>query len=216
MAVTAATPIAEAKVLLNDPSGLNYTTIKLLPCLNKAYRDLQLKMKQNGMQSFKEISAPITVAAGTVRLGDGAGLPNDFVYPVWVKERGSTSEEWQDMTEQNWEPQFNTPGPRLNYWVWREDELKFPPSSADRLVLLGYLKSQITIDEVDDPILIADSIGFLAARTAAIAALVIGENKTRADVLNGDADVQWDLMKGTQTKLAQRMGVRRRTNRYRQ
>lgn len=214
MATTAATPIAMAKVLLNDANGTNYTTAKLIPLMQKAYRELQLKFNRAGFPQTKEKSTSITVPAGTLALADGALLPLDFISPVEVFERGSTSEDWVPLIPRSWEPN-EAMGTFLRYYSFREEQIHLVGSTTDRLVLLRYQKSLTPITADTVALEINDSDLWLAARTAAIAALVIGENPTRAAVLDLDAEKLWEDLKGTRVKTMQQFPSRRRTNRFR-
>lgn len=214
MATTAATPLATAQSLLNDPSGLSYTNAKLIPLMQKAYRELQMKMRKSNLSPAKEVSASITVSAGTVRLADGAGLPLDFLLPVTLYERGSTSEHWAEMTKADWEENRDQTNV-LSVWAWREEEIKFVGATDDRLVLLRYIKGLTAITGTSTALQVNGCEDWLASRCAAIAALVIGENPTRATSLNEDAGMQWDDLKGVLVKDKQAIPVRRRVNRYR-
>jgi len=214
MAITAASIIADIKVLLNDPAGTNYTSAKLLPHLNRAYKSLQSKMRLAGMQSSKEISAEISVAAGTTRLGDAAGLPNDFLSPVMVYTRDNASQKWAPLSEFAWEG-IGTSSSRLEGWAYREDEIKFKGATAAQTLLLKYNKAFQIIDEETDPILIVGAELYLVFKAGAYAAMFIGENQTRAAALDGQAQEAWDDFKGSGVKQGQRRPVRRRVNRFR-
>lgn len=216
MAVTAATILTGAKPLLNDPSGIIYSDAALLPLLKKAHRELQQRLTRSGHQTTKEVSAPILVTAGTVRLGDGAGLPTDLLYPVSLKEKavGATNDNYVDMLEQSWE-EDRVAQSTLMVWTWREDEIKFVGATVNREVLIRYRKGAV-ITSVGSVISILDCETFLESRTAAIAAAVLGENYSRAEALNTDAEMAYDVLSGTMTKGRQNQPVRRRRTRYRQ
>lgn len=212
MAVPASEPIAEAQVLLNDPNGISYTTAKLLPLLNKAYRELQTKLQKAGQPTAKEVTDTITVLAGTTELIDGGQLPADLLYPINLYEL--INNNWVKMDETSWEPMIEQTT-RLNVWNWREDSIKLLGATVDVSLRIRYMKGLPSLAGPTSPILILNSTTFLAARTAAIAALVIGENPTRASALDTDASDAWDDLKMTQVKQRQSRPVRRRTNRYR-
>jgi hypothetical protein len=214
MATVALTIIQDIKILLHDPNGTNYTTQKLLPHLDRAYKSLQLKMRLAGLQSGKEVSSDISLDAGQDRLGDGAGLPNDFIAPiaVYIKESGY----YRRLTEYPWETIDNsTTAISIYGWAHREDEIKFRPASTDQIVRLRYIKSLSRIDEESDPILIPDSELYLSAKGAAYAALFIGENPSRAQILDNEASTHWIDFRGMAVKQQQRLPVRRRVNRFR-
>lgn len=215
MAVTAATPIAGAQVLLNDAGGTNYTSAALIPLVQKAYRELQIKFQKAGLSQTKKVTAPVlTIAPGTIVVGDGSGLPLDFLYPINLWEGGSLTGPWYLMTEREWEP-LAPQNSTLQYYAWREEALNFIGATAIRYVLVQYMKGLTAITATSSPLQIDDCDLFLAARCAAIAALVIGENPTRAQALDQDAARLWDDLKGTRVKSQQSLPVRRRVNRYR-
>lgn len=216
MAITAATPIALAQVLLNDSDGTNYTATKLIPLLQKAYRELQTKMQKAGLSVVQKVGTPTPalVPALTTVLTDGGGLPNDLLYPMNLYERGSSSENWSPMTELDWEPD-EPMGTSLGVYSWREDALHFRGATSARYVRIEYAKAMQIITATSTAIQIPDSDIFLASRCAAIAAAVIGENPTRATSLNLDAKDAWEDFKGTRIKQRQSLPVRRKVNRYR-
>jgi hypothetical protein len=217
MAITAQTALTEAKALLNDPSGTIYPDAAMLPLLQKAYAELQTKMMRSGLPVLKEQTSAQVVNAGTVALGDGAGLPADLVYPIELGERAvgsSASIAFEDMTEMAWEP--STPqDTKLIYWNWRDEEIKFLGSTVAREVRIRYMKGLTRITAVNTPVTILNSTTFLAARCAAIAALVLGSNPSRAEALQGDAGDALDDLLGVLVKRQQGIGIRRRVNRYR-
>lgn len=215
MAITASTVLTEAKGLLNDPSGYIYSDDKLIPLLQKAYGELQTKMMLNGLPVLKETSVAIDVVAGTVVLGDGSGLPTDFIYPIELGERADGSTElFEDMEETDWEVTEQATD-RLRFWNWREEEIKFLGATTAREVRIRYMKGLTRITAVSTPIAVNNATTFLAARCAAVAAFVIGSNPTRAEALQGDAGSALSDLLGILVKRQQGLPVRRRVNRYR-
>lgn len=221
MAITAAQIITLVRGMLNDPSGAVYPDTPVYNLMNKAYKELQLKVTALGISTTKEItSSPVDVPAGTLRLADGALLPADLIVPITLYERadGSTSEfDFVEMQEQEWEPN-EQPGTALNCWVWREDEIKFRGATTAREVKIRYLKGLGSIIDGNSPIFIISSEGWIAQRTAALAALLLGSNPTRSAAL--DADLKqpgglWDDLKAVLTKRKGNIPVRRRRTRYR-
>ena len=217
MAVTAADALTECKFLLNDPSGNIYPDDRLLPLMQKAYRELQTKLLLNGLSVVKEYTTgtPIPVPAGTILLGDGTGLPTDLVYPIelWERPAGST-QLFEEMTERAWEPEIR-PGSTLIYWDWREEEIKFVGATTNREVRIKFMKGLARITSAASPITVNNATTWLAARTAAIAAFVLGSNPTRAEGLNGDAGQALKDLLRYLVKRQQGLPVRRRVNAYR-
>jgi len=215
MAITAQEPLTEVKALLNDPDGNIYPDARVIPFMQKAYRELQTKMMLNGLPVLKESSVDIPVAAGTLLLGDGSGLPTDFIYPIELHERVSGStDRYEEMKELAWEGDY-IPSDRLLYWNWREEEVKFAGATTPREVRIRYMKGLARITGVGSNIAVNNAVSFLATRTASLAARFLGSNPTRADALDGDAGMALSDLLGILVKRDQGLGIRRRVNRYR-
>lgn len=219
MALLASTVLTSARILLNDPSGAIYPDAAMYPLLNKAYRELQVKLTTFGISTTKEIFTVVAVNVGTTSLSDGAGLPTDLIYPIELFERAKNSTEfWKLMQETNFEPNEVTLSTFLNFWTWREDEIKFIGALTDRDVKIRGIKSLGSITSGTSPILILDSDLWIAQRAAAIAALTIGANPTRAQALQADLDRPggvWDDLKIILVRRKQNLPVRRMRTRYR-
>lgn len=201
--------------LLNDPNGAIYPDTAMYPVMNTAYRELQTKLSALGVAATKEVSSAITVPAYTTSLVDGGLLPSDLLYPVWLGEKvvGSTL-RYDKMDEVAWDPDI-TQGPSLIYWVWREEQIKFAGATTDRAVLIRYIKGLGTIVDLNSTIAILNSSIWLERKTAALAALTIGNNPTRARELEGTLIEVWDDLKATLIHKKQSRPVRRRRTRYR-
>jgi hypothetical protein len=77
----------------------------------------------------------------------------------------------------------------LQYWVWERGMVRFNICSIDMEVVLKYLYQGIpyAVDE-NSPINVIGSRTYLAYKTAAFCAMFIGENETRAAVLESQAE----------------------------
>lgn len=216
MATTFATVLTEARGLLNDPSGAVYPDTPMLGLGNKVYRELQTKLAANGVPVAHEVATSITVSVGTAKLIDGAGLPTDFLYPRELKERLSGSSELfipmdsVDFIDPNLDAEED-----LRVWSFREEEIQFVGATTIRQVWMRYTKSLGTVTATSSPILIIDAVTWLAQRLAAVAALVIGHNPTRAGALSDDLVQIWDDLRIVKLKPRQLQPVRRRRTRYR-
>lgn len=218
MAITFATPLGEARALLNDVTGAIYQDAPMIPLGNKVYKELQTKLAALSISTSKEVTSPvIDVPALTFKLGDGALLPSDLIYPIQLYERADGSAtllDFRPMREEDWEPN-EQPQSTLDVWAWREEEIKFRGATVIREVQIRYVKSLGSITATTSPIAILNSDQWLAQRLAAIAALVIGQNPSRASALNDDLVGIWDDLKATLVKRRQGIPVRRRRTRYR-
>ena len=213
MAVVASELLTEAKILLNDAQGLTYTDAKLIPLLQKAYRELQQKMRRAGIGVTREQTDEINIDAGVDTLSEGAGLPPDIISPISVHEREDENQEWVELRKLDWVP-LNDPSQSPGSWAWREEQIKLYPSISSRQVLIRYNKSLPKIISEISPIQISGAETFLASRCAAIAALVIGENESRALALDIDARDGMIEFKATRVNSTQSNPVRRLRNRF--
>jgi hypothetical protein len=199
-----------AGVYLADRNKYRWTNDVLLPYLRSAWGELQSALEDNDLPTLHEKSAPITVGPGTVELT----LPADFILPISLKERAPGEVNWLDMSEVNWEPD-ETPGTKLEVWAFRENKIQLLGATSAREVLLRYVKSLSTISTSNSNIEIANAQGFLAARTAGLAASFSGRATERGDTANGRANVFKKEIIGALTKRMQDRPVRRRRYRWR-
>lgn len=220
MAVTFATPLAQARALLNDPTGAIFQDTPMIALGNKVYKELCLKLSALGVPTTKEVSSAIDVAIGTVSLFDGAGLPTDFLYPIRMYERLEgqlLASDWVEMDEEEWLP-TEVAQTTLRMWQWREESLQFIGATTAREVLIYYVKSLGSITATSSTLGILNSTEWIAQRLAALAALTLGANPTRAMALDMDLTKEggiWDDLRGTMVKKMQSLPVRRRRTRYR-
>jgi len=176
----------EAQALLNDVAKQYFTDAVLLPSLQKAHRELQVLLWENGLPVIKEVTSVIDIAANATSLG--GSLPSNILEPKALQERpdGSTSEDdWTDVSETDNLPRIE-PTTRIQYWAWREETIEFIAPTTDREVKLRYLKGLTVPTSASNPIGLIFGELYLGPRTAAIAVQNVG-NPTRADELNVDA-----------------------------
>lgn len=218
MAVVAGEILNEVKGLMNDPSGSIYPDIALLPILQKSYRELQVKLSALGISVSREVIGTTFLLAGIKTLGDGSGLPTDLIHPIELGERAFGSEDkFARMDEVEWEPDAK-PTDHLSVWSWREEAIWFVGATTDRQIFIRYIKSLTPLTTGNTPVLINDSTTWLAQRTAALAALLLGHNPSRAEALITDlysANGAWEDLKATKVKRLQSIPVRRRRTRWR-
>ncbi len=199
-------------VYLNDPLEKLYTDQVLLPLLKKAYRDLQQQLIDNGVSVSREKSSALTLAANTLTISSASSpaLPTDLLYPIKLDEKfsGEADTAYVPMREESWEPDA-TQSDRLVYWTWRENEIKLVGSTGTVLVRIKYWKSLSAIADANSTIPILDSEGFLAARTAALAAFTIGNSDSKASAISQEADSLLETLLSTAVKGRQDMPIRR-------
>lgn len=194
------------EVYLNDIEGVTYTDNVLLPYVKAVYSQYQSELEVNGLQFINSIKN-ISVTAGTTILI----TPADFMYPISLQERDSGSTDnsaFMEMEQREWEPsrqQTNT----LGQWVFRNGEVRFLGSTADREVKLYY--QSIFPSLLDGSSLVkGNCITFLAARTAAMAFLFLAQNETLAQVAEDVAKAELEKIIRVNVKRSQSLSARRK------
>jgi hypothetical protein len=206
MALLASTVIAESQALLNDISGDIYTSAALIPFLKKALRELQEVYIVNA------IPFPHKFYTETIETPDTTfdTPPADLIFPVRLYERtpGESDDNWIPMTEKEWEPN-SILQQNLGIWVWRQGVVSFLGASTNREVKMRYEASFTAIVDGTSTIVVTDAQTFLASRVAAIAALVVGSNRERAEPLAEDAKDALERLVVAAIKQRQNLPVRR-------
>ena len=211
--MTADDIITDAAVLLNDREQVQWSDTDLLPFVQKAYREFSIRSRELGIQSMLEISAKVEIPTSKTSITTSDIL--DLSYPIQVLEReDGSSDLYSPMTELQWEPQQEK-AQSLDYWIWREDEIKFLGATTAREVIVHYKKNVTEISSIATPIAIIDSRLFLAARAAALASALAGGNMERASILNMDAENALQSFFNSQVKSKQGNAIRHKAYRRR-
>ena len=212
MSYTAADVMNRSGALLNDSSLSIFTYAAQIPYLNVAMDELQELFEENNVPATNVVSSVITIAAGVTTLDTAAGLPTNLVEIQMLGERNSgTTDSFIPMTRVDYLPQTAVVTVQLVYWAWIGEVIKFIGATTNRDVELNYIKDLFTtVTTSTDPISLINSKSFLSYRTAALCAEFVGENKERADSLNGDAILALQRTLNISTKGRQAIFTRRR------
>jgi len=159
-----------ARTHLNDDSAINWPDPNLLPKLQEAFRDLRLELEVNGIQVIDEVSADITVTAGTTDLSTATGYPTDMITPIWMKERqvGETDAFLISMTPIDFIPNVDQ-DITLNWWSWQMGTIKLLGALVNVVVQLRYRRDLLVPKLNSSTIGVALGESFLSYRTASIA-----------------------------------------------
>jgi len=177
-----------AAVWCHDPNQRTYTTAKLLEMLKQAQRDLQDALILNDNAYLKEkYSSVIDVAANAASI---VTIPTDFVDPIklWERPDGGNSDQWQEVDIVEF-IEDETLYPEIRYMQWQDDTMKINPPTTAREVRLFYHSGLTLVSGPTSVIPEQDWYSYLGFRTAAIAAVVIGENETRGAMLQSEAEL---------------------------
>lgn len=194
-----------ASVYLNDAAKLRWNYDVLLPYLKSALYELQAILESNGLPQVNEYSAVITVPPNTTELS----APSDMEVPLKLFERLPGETRWKSVSESFWEPDADKTD-RLRWWTYREGKIQFLGAINSVEVRLQYVRSLSTIGGDTSAIEIPNAKGFLAARTAGLAAMFGGRATERADAANARANGFQTAFISTLTKRLQNKPVRRK------
>jgi len=200
---------ALARVLLNDVGDQLYHDSVLLPFVQQAYREAQKELTLNNIQVTNEISSVLPIASGDNPELDETDIA-DLILPLSLSERAQgSSEQFISMTKTDWEPEIDKTDTLL-FWNWRENAIKFRGANTNREVKVKYRKSLPALETGSSLIRINDCLDFMAAKTAAIAASVIGGNQTRAGIFDGKAKSDLSIITSLEIKATQQLPARRK------
>lgn len=214
--LTAAIVMDGAASLLNDTAKSNYTYAVQIPYLNIALQELQEFFELNDVPVTGTLSAVMTVPAGTDHIAfasSGLKLPDDLIEPQVLWERQTNVNPYTEMTRLDVLPRYME-GVEINqfvWYVWETQQIKFLPANQINDIKMNYIRSLFTpVTTSGDSVFVLNGISFLQYRTGGLCAEFIGENKTRADELNGFAGLAMDRVVGIGTKGRQVIQTRHR------
>lgn len=172
-----------ARIFLNDTGASLFNNSVLTPYVAKANETLEVLLITWGIQAQRQKSIAILVPASLLT-NSTLILPDDFLVPRDIYERavGQNDSDYTQVIEKDWEPDSiatNT----LNYYAFRNNNIYFPPCSADREVQVRYERQLAVIVGENSPADFILAKNYLAAKTAELAARYIGMNGSHADDL---------------------------------
>jgi hypothetical protein len=207
-----------AAALMNDPARTDYTYTAQLPYLNMAIDELVESLEESNASPTNQTSAAITVPVGSFKLTPVEDsitphYPYDLIEIQEVGERTSgTTDAYLPLGRKD----FVTAVPSstsLLFWCWEDQNIKFNPNGATtiREVQLKYVRQ--AIQQASNEASLIGTIGsrsYLSYKTAALCSMFIGENETRAGVLETQAEKAIERMLGIGNKGRQQTITRRR------
>lgn len=223
--LTAGQVMDRSAALLNDPAKTDYTYVAQLPYLNMAIDEMVENFEESN-SSPSNLTLRITVLKGVTAIYPPVGsgglptdphLPDDFIEIQELGERtNGSNDSFVRMTRCEFLPTL-PPSNTLMYWTWELQKIQFNRLGAlsDREVELKYIRAS-TQPATDENTIIAviNARSFLSFKTAALCAMFIGENPTRAETLEDQATKALERMIGINNKGRQNMTTRRRPFRH--
>ncbi len=216
--LTAGDVMDRSAALMNDPEMTDYTYSAQLPYLNMAIDELVELLEESNNSPTNKTSDPITVAAGEVMITPAENAttphyPEDLIEIQEVRERSADTDDPFVLMVRR---EFIEPTPATNSllaWYWEDQCIKFNPNgaNADREIEIHYVGMGINQAENENSVI--GTIGvrsFLSFKTAALCAMFIGENETRAGILQKEAEKSWDRLANIDNKGRQQITTRHR------
>ena len=203
--------------LYNDQEKAVATYAVQLPYLNMAMKELQELYAENNVPVTDIVSAEIAVVANVSEISFTTvpALPSDLIEIRQMWERPTGIDPWIPMYRRDFLPHYleGVQIPQLIYWSNNNNGIQFLPANADNEIKLDYVRNLflvLTNSDGSDSINVINADLFLANKTAALLSRFIGENPTRADVLDGAAYLAIERSMNITTKGRQAMVKRRR------
>lgn len=212
--LSAAEVMDRVAVLLNDPDKTDYTYTVQLPYLNIAIDELLEHLEESNSPAVNATtSPPILVPVGTNKVLP----PQDMVEIQEVGERlAGTQDAFVFMPRREFIDSF-PPSSALLYWALATNagvyEVQFNPNGATtaREIRIRYLKWGSSLAYTESSMIpIVNSRSYLSFKTAALCAQFVGENESRAGILNTEAEQALERMLGIENKGKQQIMTRHR------
>jgi len=193
------TIIKTVSVLMNDKAQAVYTNAECLPYLNLALNELQEIFELNDIPVTNETSAAIKVKSGVKSIGFDTtpALPSDLIEIQQLWESTSGLNQWIPVDKRETIPHYienNTTISQFLVWAWEHGHIILVPANADIDLKIDYIGSlfntPIEIKDINVNLPFTNVETYLDYKTAALCAMFIAENESRAvalDSLTGSA-----------------------------
>lgn len=216
--LTAGEVMDRSAALLNDPAKTDYTYLAQLPYLNMAIDELVESLEESNSSPTNQTSATITIPIGTNKLTPienvvGPHYPADLVEIQGIGERaGGSADSFVPLNRRDFLQVF-PPNNSLIFWIWEDQMIKFNPNGAITIrdIQLKYVRQAIVQASSETSIIGAiNARSYLSYKTASFCALFIGENETRAQALDDQANRAIERLTGINNKGRQQIMTRHR------
>lgn len=202
------TVLDSARTHLGDNQAMDWQDSDILPKLQEAHRELQLKLFRNGIPLLQSVTDVITVPANTVMLDNLTGYPLlSIVEPIWIYERqqGQDNNAWFDMQPRSFIPLEEAGNQRLGYWCWQEQHTLVRPCTSIVEVKMRFRKYIPVPTKNTDDIGIILGETYLSFRTAALCLEQMENQEALAVVRNTEAMSHLEDIVAANVNLQQQM-----------
>lgn len=224
--------------LLNDVEKTVYSYAAQAPYFKIAYDDLKLELEDNNIPITNRSSVEFNLTTGIDNIGGATGppLPNDLIEIIALWEKSGT--EYGFVNRRTFIAKSSVNQSTVGEWAWKNNTIVFNGINKPTTMMLDYIgEIQLQLVPVvttgflplptpvppypippgspptvlkDFYIPVFNSSNFLKYRNAALCAEFIGENKERADSLNGNALRAMESLLNIAIKGSQSIATRRR------
>lgn len=204
----------QSAAILNDTAKTLYTYVAQLPYLKIANDNLDLILIANGFSvQRRTTSTAIQVPSSTGNITLNLAVLTDMFLPIKLLERASgSSDVFVPLDERDWEPEIKAVS-SLGLWVFRDNNIYFPPVTSAREVKVDYWRQLSTIIDSTSVEEVTLAKTYLSARCAELCARFVGENTEKADsIRDNEVSQAQENLERVYNKNSQ--GVRSRRRRF--
>ena len=185
--------------LMNDSAQALYTNAVCLPYLNLSLDELQEIFELNDIPITNETSAAIIIKKGVDRLGFDTipAFPSDFIELQQLWESPTGLNRWTPVIKKEFIPHYledNTTISQFLIYAWEHGRINLIAANQDNDLKIDYSASlfntPILIRDINVNLPFTNVKTYLEYKTAALCAMFIAENESRAlalDSLTGSA-----------------------------
>jgi hypothetical protein len=204
--------------LMNDSAKTDYTYDAQLPYLNMAIDELVENLQESNSSPTNSTSTVITLAVGEYRItyDEHATTPHYPTDLVEIQEIGERLAGTEDLFVRMGRREFLNAfpaGQSLLFWTWQDQIIYFNENGAtsEREIQIKYVRQGISLAADEDTVIgTINARSYLAYKTAALCSMFIGENETRASVLEVQAEKALERLTGINNKGKQQTMTRHR------
>ena len=219
--------ISTVSVLMNDYTQSKYNNTACLPMLNLALDELQETFELNGIPVTNETSAAITIPSNPAKIVVDIGfdtspaLPSDLIEIQQLWESPTGLNQWTRVIKMEFVPNYLKDGVQISqFLIWALEKGRIKLLMANQLndLKIDYTASMfntpIQIKDVNVNLPFTNVKTYLEYKTAALCAMFIAENESRAMALDSTAGTALSRSLGIPIKGMQSITTRRRPFRH--
>ena len=209
--------------LMNDIDQAVYNNAACLPFLNLSLDELQEIYELNGIPVTNETSAAIKVKSGVSEIGfdTNPAFPSDLIEIQQLWESPSGLNQWTPVVKKETIPHYledNTTISQFLIWALEHGRIRVVAANSDNDLKIDYTASlfstPILIKDINVNLPFTNVKTYLEYKTAALCAMFIAENESRALALDSLTGTALSRALGIPIKGMQSIVTRRRPFRH--